>query len=398
MEKINVAVIGLGARGSWNLKTVLNLPQIEVTAVCDIYEDRCEQGVKTVLEKGLKKPFSTQDYRDIIGRRDVDVFLVFTSWESHIQIAIDAMHANYAVGLEVGGAQSVEDCFSLVKAQREKNVPFMLLENCCFGKHEMLVRNMAADGVFGDIIHCHGAYAHDLREEICTGKEKRHYRLKHYIECNCENYPTHELGPISKILNINNGNRMVSLVSVASKPAGLERYVNDRKEIIVNKDLIGQKFNQADIVNTIISCQNGETISIRLDTTLPRSYSRELTVHGTKGLYEENTYSVFLDGDTEDFNTQNYYKATFGNAEKFEKKYLPDCWQSATREMLSSGHGGMDYFTFEAFFKALRNGEPMPIDIYDAASWMAVSCLSHKSIEQGGTAVQIPDFTAITDK
>ncbi len=395
MEKINVAVVGLGARGSWNLKTVLNVPQIQVTAVCDLYEDRCEFGVKTVFEKSLKKPFATKDYREIIGRQDVDAFLVFTSWETHIEIALEAMRAGYAVALEVGGAQNLDDCLELIKVQRANNVPFMFLENCCFGKHEMLVKNMADDGVFGDIVHCHGAYAHDLREEICTGKEKRHYRLKHYIENNCENYPTHELGPIAKILNIGKENPMVSLVSVSSRSAGLERYVLDRRETIANKDLIGQKFSQGDIVNTIITCKNGETISLRLDTSLPRSYSRELTVHGTKALYEENTYSVFLDGEVEDFNTQNFYKATFGNAQRFEEKYLPDCWKDATKEMLSAGHGGMDYFVFKAFFDALLKGEKMPIDVYDAASWMAVSCLSAKSIKQNGAVIQIPDFYSI---
>lgn len=392
MGKINIAVIGLGARGSGNLKTILKFSEIEVTAVCDLYKDRCEKAVQTVRELGFKTPFSTVDYTQIIGRRDVDAFLIFTSWESHIKIAADAMRAGYAVGLEVGGAQNLDECFELVKAQREKNAPFMLLENCCFGKHEMLVRNMAFDGIFGDVVHCHGAYAHDLREEICTGREKRHYRLKHYIENNCENYPTHELGPIAKILNINNGNKMLKLVSVASKAAGLERYIKDRSDSIVNKDLIGQKFRQGDIVNTIITCAGGETISLRLDTSLPRSYSRELTVHGTKALYEENTYTVFMDGDAEDFNTQNFYKCTFGNAERFESKYLPDCWKKVNDAIISSGHGGMDYFTFEAFFNALLNGEAMPIDVYDAASWMAVSCLSKKSILAGGMSIDIPDF------
>ena len=55
-----------------------------------------------------------------------------------------------------------------------------------------------------DIVHCHGAYAHDLRGEISPGKENRHYRLKNYIERNCENYPTHELGPIAKVVKLLN--------------------------------------------------------------------------------------------------------------------------------------------------------------------------------------------------
>lgn len=71
--------------------------------------------------------------------------------------------------MEVGGASSIEECWRLVRTQEETHSKFMFLENCCYGKNEMLVRNIVNDGLFGDIIHCHGAYSHDLREEIACG-------------------------------------------------------------------------------------------------------------------------------------------------------------------------------------------------------------------------------------
>ena len=80
----------------------------------------------------------------------------------------------------------------------------MLLENCCYGKRELMILNMVQQGVFGDVVHCEGGYHHDLRGEITCGKEMRHYRLRNYINRNCENYPTHEVGPICKLLDINN--------------------------------------------------------------------------------------------------------------------------------------------------------------------------------------------------
>ena len=72
---------------------------------------------------------------------------------------------------------------------------------------------------------CQGGYRHDLREEVANGWKNRHYRLDKYLRRNCENYPTHELGPIAQVLNINRGNRMLALVSVASKAVGLEAYL-----------------------------------------------------------------------------------------------------------------------------------------------------------------------------
>ena len=392
MEKIRVGVVGLGGRGRGNITRMLMIPDVEITAVCDVYEDRCDEAAQIVVDKKMKEPFKTTDYKEVISRDDVDVVTVFSSWESHIKIAIDAMNSGKIVGLEVGGAESVDECWKLVDTYEKTKMPIMLLENCCYGKIEMLVRNMVRDGLFGEIVHCHGAYGHDLRQEVSCGKENRHYRLNHYLNRNCENYPTHELGPIAKILDINRGNRMVSLVSVASKSAGIEQYIEDRKDTFVNKELIGKRFKQGDIVNTIITCANGETISLRLDTSLPRSYSREFTVRGTKGMYEENTNSVFFDGEEEEFDSAKHYKEVFDNAKQYEEKYLPDYWKNITPEQLE-GHGGMDYFEFVAFFDAIRENKPMPIDVYDAAAWMSVTALSEYSIANGNIPVEVPDFT-----
>lgn len=393
MKQINTAVIGLGNRGIGNIKTILTIPGVKIAAVSDAYEDRCDNASKIIVEKGFDEPFKTCDYREILARGDIEAVMIFTGWEMHVKLAVEAMKAKKSVGIEVGGAYSLDECFELVRTYEETKTPIMFLENCCYGKNEMLIRNIVRDGLFGELVHCHGAYGHDIRGEVTTGKEKRHYRLNNYINRNCENYPTHELGPIAKVLDINRGNRMVSLVSVASKAAGIKQYVQDRADAIENKDLLTTEFKQGDIVNTIITCANGETISLRLDTTLPRPYSREFTVRGTKGMYEENTNSIFLDGDKEDFETAKHYKEVFDNAKNYEEKYLPECWRSITQEEIELGHGGMDHFVFSAFFDAVRNGTPMPIDVYDAASWMCITPLSEESIAKGAACVQIPDFT-----
>ncbi len=395
MKKMRVGVVGLGCRGIGHVRTILGFKDVVITAVCDLYADRCVNAAKIVTENfHLAEPFQTLNYHELIARDDVDIVVVTTSWEAHIEIAIAALRAKKTCAMEVGGAQSVEECWNLVKAYEETKTPFMFLENCCYNKEELMTTNMHRAGIFGEIVHCHGAYSHDLRDEISGGKENRHYRLNHYLNRNCDNYPTHELGPIAKLLDINRGNRMVRLVSVASKAAGLTQYVNDRKDTIINKGLIGAKFNQGDIINTLIVCENGATISLKLDTTLPRSYSREFTVRGTKGLYEQNTNTVHLDGEPELWNPVEYYtNGALNNATKYEEEYLPDIWKSITQEQIDKGHGGMDYFIFEAFFDAVRNNKPMPIDVYDAASWMCVTALSEESIAKGNIPLEIPDFT-----
>ena len=302
------------------------------------------------------------------------------------------MQAGKITALEVGGAYTVEDCYALVEAQERTGTPFMFLENCCYGKFELLSTALVRKGMMGEIVHCHGAYGHDLRSEVLGGRVNRHYRLNNYITRNCENYPTHELGPIARLLGINRGNRMVSLVSVASKAAGLQEFSHDPRN--PDPSLAGQKFAQGDIIHTLITCEDGSTISLKLDTTLPRFYSREFTVRGTKGCCLMDINAVLLDdeGLEEFFDPQLSVQKYLNNAEQFTE-YLPKIWKDMDKEKTHRGHGGMDYLMLREFFRAVQEGRPMPIDIYDAAAWMVITPLSEQSIARQGAAVEIPDFT-----
>ena len=86
-----------------------------------------------------------------------------------------------------------------------------------------------------------------------------------------------------------------------------------------------------------------------------------------------------------------YDNAKYLGSAKNHKEYLPDFWRNITEEEKKLGHGGMDYFTFKAFFKAILNGEEMPIDVYDMATWMAITPLSEQSISLGGAPVAMPE-------
>ncbi len=392
MKKLRLGLIGFGGRGKGLLRVILTFDNVTVAAVSEVYEDRLEDAAQMVEATGQPRPILTNDYHDILNNKDIDAVIVATSWETHAKIAVDTLNAGKPLGLEVGSVESIEECWALVDAYEATKTPFMFLENCCFGKSEMFVTNMVRKGVFGEVVHCHGAYRHDLRYEIAGLKDKRHYRLKHYLTRNCENYPTHELGPIAKLLNINRGNRMVRLVSVASKAKGLEEYISNKKEVFEGTGLIGAKFKQGDIFNTIITCANGETISLKLDTTLPCPGSREFTVRGTKGMFEANTNSVWFDGQEEAGGVEHYKKA-MDNAKELYDKYMPAQWKNITPEQIAAGHGGMDMLELDAFFNAVINNTPMPIDVYDAASWMSITALSEESIKRGNMPMEIPDFT-----
>ncbi len=392
MKKIRFAVCGVGLRGSSLIENVLTkLSDVEICAIYDPYMNKVDALCDKLKSNNIPVPHKYTGYREMLNEEKPDAVLVSTSWNAHVEIALYAMANGIAVALEVGGAYSEKECRALVETYERTKTPIMFMENCCFGKDELFAASLAKHGVFGKIVYCHGAYMHDLREEVSYGAIRQHYRLDEYTNRNRDNYPTHDLGPIAKILNINRGNRMVSLTSRASGSFGLSQYVQGKDEL---KELSTRKFKQGDVVETTITCENGELISLRLDTTLPGYYSRELFVRGTNATYVQDTNMVFEDGKHKElFETVDFIKENINNAEEYYDRFLPEIWKNVTPEALASGHGGMDYFEFITFCDCLRNGKEMPIDVYDAAAWMSIAYLSEKSIELNGASVEIPDFT-----
>ncbi|MBE6727238.1 MAG: Gfo/Idh/MocA family oxidoreductase [Ruminococcaceae bacterium] len=391
MKKLKYGMIGFGCRGLGLLKAVL-LPMqteeslIETVAVCDLYEDRANDAAKALVDAGCERPFVTTDYKQVLDIKEIDAVIISAAWEAHIDIAVAAMKAGKYVGLEVGGAYSIEDCWRLVNTSEETGVHCMLLENCCYGKRELMALNMYRQGALGDVVHCEGGYHHDLRYEISNGKENRHYRLRNYMNRNCENYPTHEFGPIAKILDINNGNRILSLSSTASCSKGLHEYITQNRE--ESDPLYNAQFAQGDVVTTIMKTAKGQTVTIVLDTTLPRAYSRGFTIRGTKGAYFEDTDSVFIDGEHNKFEWEP--KKLWGNAAEYEDKYLHTLWKNYVPR---GGHDGMDWMVFHAFYEAVSKNVRPPIDVYDAALYMSITALSEQSISMGGAVLSVPDFT-----
>lgn len=393
MDKIRVGVIGLGQRGAHLIAHLLTkLDGITIAALCDTYEDR----VKTVADKlestGLPRPFETTDYKQLLTKERIDCAVVVTSWKYHTQVVTDCMEHGIAVCSEVGGAYTLDECWHLVNTYEKTKTPYMFMENCNYGQRELMVLNMVRQGVLGQVVHCSGCYGHDLRAEVTEGVENRHYRLEEYLNRNCENYPSHELGPIMQVLDINRSNRLVRLSSIASKPVGLHEYCLEKKAD--NEALCQAQFAQGDIVSTMITCEGGQTITLMLDTTLPRYYSRGFTVHGTKGLYTEDNDSIYLDGDEGEWS----WKKHWGNADEYAKTYEHPLWTAITEEERKAGHGGIDYLCYRDFFQCLRSGKPMPIDVYDAATIMSITPLSAQSIAAGGQPVEIPDFKRNANK
>ncbi len=389
MDKVKIAFIGFGARGDCLMKMMLEAmaKDIEIVGVCDEYEDRAQAAKKMVEEIAGNTPVVTTDYRRLLEMKEVDAVVSPSAWDAHVQIAVDSMLAGKYVATEVGGAYSIDQCWQLVHTYEKTGVPMMLLENCCYGKNELTVYNMIKKGLFGEVVHCEGGYRHDLRDEIALGEENRHYRLQNFMNRNGELYPTHELGPIAKAININRGNRMLYLTSMASKACGVNDWIKKNR----GEDFprANYPFAMGDIVTTMIKCAHGETITLTHDTSLPRAYSRGNLIQGTNAIWSEDKNGIVLDKVP----AVPGFEKEWQKIDEFYDEYMHPLWKEYVKNGVVQGHDGIDFLSMSGFIEAVKNHTQTPIDVYDAASWMAITTLSEDSVAMGSMPVAIPDFT-----
>ncbi|AEE95391.1 Gfo/Idh/MocA family protein [Mahella australiensis] len=382
-NEVVLGVIGLGGRGRGLSKILLDMEDVSIPAICDVLDDRVQMAADQFESLGRPRPQGYSDYKELLARDDIQGVIIATSWTTHAMIAVDAMKAGKYTASEVGGASSIEECWELVRTSEQTGIPCMMLENCCYGRNEMALLNMVKKGIFGELIHCQCGYEHDLREEVAMGIENRHYRIHNYLNRNGDVYPTHGLGPVAKYLNINRGNRFLTLSSMASKARGLHNWVMDN--LGERHPLAEADFTQGDVATTMIKCAHGETIMVIHDTTLPRPYSRAGRVQGTKGIWMEDNNSIYIEGRSQEHTWESF--------DKYLDEYEHPLWREYIKMGVRGSHGGMDYLCLMAFVESVKTGLPTPIDVYDMATWMAVTVLSEQSVVQGGHPMPFPDFT-----
>lgn len=401
---LNVAVLGSGMRGQSHIHLLLNRNDCHVVAVADP-EPVMVNKTKEIFEKrNLPLPKIYQDgdydYLNLLEKEDLDLVVIASPWKWHTEMAVAALEKGIYVGTEVCGAFSVDECWELVRAQERSGTHLYFMENVCFRRDVMAILNMVRQDMFGELIHLEGGYQHDLRgvkfndgvtpynsgvEFGAKGYSEAKWRTKHSVHRNGDLYPTHGVGPVAVYANINRKNRFTHLTSMASKSRGLHQYIVDHPKGGPGHQNASVEFKLGDKVTTMIRCNQGETVVLHHDTNLPRPYSLGFRVQGTKGLWMDVNRSLHIQGVSESHRWES--------TEAYFEKYDHPLWQRHAEKATGAGHGGMDWFLMHSLVEhAKRNDEP-PFDVYDAATWMAITPLSEASIAAGSAPMPFPDFT-----
>jgi len=390
IDTVRIGFIGLGSRGPGHVSNMSLLEGVDIKALCDIVPEQAEKVRKQIEFAGFNPTIYTGDseaWKKLCDRPDIDLVYICTPWNLHTPMAVYAMEHGKHVAIEVPAADTLEECWQLVEASEKNRKHCMMMENCCYDFFELLTLNMARQGFFGELVHGEGAYIHNLLDSNFNKKGYWNmWRLRENASRRGNLYPTHGLGPICQVMDINRGDKMDFLVSVMSKDFMMN---NTAKKLAVTDDFYKPFIDnpyRGDMTTTTILTNKGRTIMIQHDVTSPNVYSRIHKISGTKAAALKYPLPAKISiGD--EWVTDEQMKS-------LEEKYSPAIVKKVGELAKKvGGHGGMDFLEDWRLIDCLRNGLPVDQDCYDAALWSSIAPLSEKSVTGRSVSVDVPDFT-----
>ena len=397
IDTINVAIIGLGARGYFAVYRYLSVPWTKITAVCDVEPEKVEQAQNRLVEYNY--PYTAdgyvgeEAYKEICEREDIDLVYICTDWKHHTPIALYALDHGKNVAIEVPSATTLQECWDLVNASERNRRHCVILENCCYDFYELNCLQIARDGLFGEIMHLEGSYNHNLSDY--WNDYWRDWRLEFNRTHKGDVYPTHGLGPIAQVANINRGDRFTTVSAMETKS------VNGVAAEKSYRGIDCPDFQNGDITCTLIGTEQGKTLLVEHDVMTHRPYDRMYQIVGTKGYagkypVEELAFHrdiLAQEGFPAD---ENQHAATDpAVAAQIRERHTNPIINQELEEQAKTvgGHGGMDFLMDYRLCYCLHYGLPVDMDVYDLASWCCISELGAISIANNGAAVEVPDFT-----
>lgn len=402
LETVRIALIGVGARGSGHARQLATIAGTEIVAISDLYEDLAKKSAVACQEIGAGQRHEEialyhggeDRWKAMLAEVKPDVVFISTNWKNHAPMAIEAMRQGAHAFVEVPMALTLEELWEIVDTSEQTQRHCMMMENVNYGRDELMYLNMCRKGLVGELLHAEAAYIHELRwqmEEVERGTGS--WRTFHYAKRNGNLYPTHGLGPVAQYMNLGRtDDTFQHLVSFSSPAGGRAAYA--KANYAADHQWNKLDYQGGDINTSIIKTALGRTIMVQWDETSPRPYSRHNLIQGTRGTLAGFPTRVALDGGVEGATENHHHWAQGEQLDKLREQYEHPLYRrlgAKAKEM--GGHGGMDFMMLYRIVECLQQGTPLDQNVYEGCFWSAVSPLSEKSVAEGGTPQEFPDFT-----
>lgn len=393
IESVRIGVIGLGHRGPSHIQVLRHLDGIEIRALCDLLPERAE-AARHSLEGTPHKPTlysgGASEWKRLCEQPDIDLVYITTPYYMHASMAVYAMECGKHVASEVPIASTIGDCWKLIDTAERTRRHCMMLENYAYGPFQVLTLNMARKGFFGEVVHGECAYN---TSKMSNNFGKNFYWdmwwLKLYAAKRGNIYPTHGLGSVAQIMNINRGDRFDFLVSVESNDfmmGAAARQLAARDDFY--RPFAGKEY-RGNVNTSIIRTVKGRTIMVQHDATSPRGpHSVIHAITGTKALAQEYPLPPRISNSLKGWLPQKDY-------DDLVRQYTPAITTriGELARQIGAGHGGTDLLEDWHLIDCLHNGLPLDQDVYDGVAWSSIVPLSEWSVLNRSGSIQIPDFT-----
>lgn len=394
LEKVKVAIIGVGARGSGHASHLATIEGVDFVGVCDLNEGRAKRSAAGVTKNGhTPKVYSGDEnaWRKMLAETKPDAVFIATPWQLHAPMCVAAMKAGAHAFSEVPIAYTLPEMWEIVDTSEATGRHCMMMENVNYGREELIYLNMVRQGVLGELLHGEAAYLHPLCVQMENGNSTGSWRTFQYAKRNGNLYPTHGLGPVAQYMSLgrteDNFGRIVSF----SSPAKGRHLYAQKSTKLSNPAFKDLEFKGGDLSTSIIKTALGRTIMVQWDETTPRPYSRHNYIAGVKGALAGFPNRMSIEGLTKGHDQ--------GWAENEEWEAIAAKYEHPLFKRMGElskkmgGHGGMDFLMLFRIIECLRVGQPLDQNVYEGCFWSAVGPLSEKSVAEDGMPQVFPDFT-----
>lgn len=375
MEKIRLAVAGMGHRGLALTKGHQKLKTCKLVAICDQIKPLVEQAHKELGDPDIK---CYTNFTEMLQQKDIDAVVVYTFPTDQIDLVCEALEAGKHACCEVPLTCSIEDCWKLVLTVEKTDLKFQLQEQTRYWPFIQAWKKMVEAGTLGKIVFVEGQYIgfYDFGYNFWnprTGefpgfeyarqnpdKVEKTWRedLQHPIH-----YLPHELSPFLHILD----DRVVKVSAMGTR----------------KRSYATPEIGRSDIEVALMHTEKDTVMRLAAGFNIPRGVPHHwYHLLGTKGTVE--TKRSDSDGDMlwlSDSFMEAPAKIDWG------WKHTP-----IPKEALESGHSGADYYPMANFVKSIVEDTTPPLDVYKAVETAAPAILAAQSIDQGNCCLEVPDF------
>ena len=356
-----------------------NLP-IDVKCVLDV-----DEMVLKDFSNLYPNIFTLSDRYEFFASEEFEAVYIASPVAYHFDHCRLALKNEKHVLCEVPIIQEIAQGYELIELSNATGLVCMMAENYCFLPNVLALNSAFKKGAFGEITFIRSGYIHDCKHlnfDYKKGSLTWRGELKKITSGN--DYPTHALGPVCKLLGIGSGlDHLKSITTYSSKEAAMSDFAKNPSSPMSN--LPDGFFRRGDISASFIETYNGILIELNLDTVSNRPSSMaDLYIQGSRGAFISGRYDkekpIYSETNSHDHNVTEFeifnFKDFLTNQENGEVERLDRLFPF--------------YKVIEDFMLTVKGIKRPYITNYDGILWSAVIELSQKSILAGSSKEDFP--------